>query len=507
MKKNLFKNKYCLFLFMFFVMLVISGCGEMHFGYTFNEDGSIHAQREVSITPATKRFIDTSNSDIQEWASEDKKNGYKVKSTDNGFESDRTFTSLADLINTNIPLFQSDETHPGIMYRKGFLYDTYDINLYLKGNVVDIPKSSMSPFDLGARTYDDYRSVYEMNNYINNTLQNLIDSAKLDLTFTVPYALDATNAEKVSADKKTVTWNLKPVALDGKDLNANLKFRIYHKNSFIILGVIGVVTLIAGLAFIIIGFKKNEKVFKTVGTLALIAIPIGGAIVYTNLQTPPVLTQSDRLLAENAKDSNGQKLSDTIKKLENTSINSTDEAASLLKKVNITNKITAVSNIDSDGFVALISSDGGQRFVVYNKELNKAAIVYNPREGNLFNLYNKSSLGDTPGSDGYKMYDPFIFNMIMDDNPNSPDKINRLGYIDNSGKWRLPIYVSYGINNSGQYKFNMFASGAGEKPGHYHGTIKDEDNIKLAKTFVTHIDSLKTDVIKKKLDINTMNLW
>ena len=62
-----------------------AGCGEMHFGITINQDGSIDDRQSVSLNQSSQQLMNLSNSKISELSDKAKKDGYSVTESPNGF--------------------------------------------------------------------------------------------------------------------------------------------------------------------------------------------------------------------------------------------------------------------------------------------------------------------------------------------------------------------------------------------------------------------------------------
>ena len=113
--------------------------------------------------------------------------------------------------------------------------------------------------------YMEYRQQAEaearqLDEISNQMIKAAIGSMNLNLVINLPYEVDSSNADNLTNGNKTLTWNLKPAAFDGKDLSVQAKFKIYHEKTIIGLIVVGSILLIVAIILLVLGFvKKNSN--------------------------------------------------------------------------------------------------------------------------------------------------------------------------------------------------------------------------------------------------------
>lgn len=485
---------------------IITGCANMQIGFNFNKDGTITVQNSIAVTSSLVK------NDVEKSKEDDRKKGFEIKDTSDGYIATKTYKSILDVVNSGGELWNPDENFNGVQMRQGLLYDYYSLDLFIKGQKFNIPKSNyqanvpsyFSPnVKMNVWQYNEYRrnaeaQAQEINQMTDEATKTAINSLNMKLTFNVPYSVDNTNADSKTNEGKTLTWDMKPAFLDNKDLTIQAQFKIYHESTIIGLIVVGVVLLIIAIILVVVGIIKKDnfkrrKVLFSVAGLILILIASFGAYAKYSINNPPKLTASDRILGKDAKDSNGKPLANTLKNAESTPLNSSEEVAATLKGKEINGTVLAVSVKDKDGFVALINIDSKIFFAIYDAKDSSAALVpYNSKTLNF--RANTTTL-----KDGKKYYNPLIFNMeISNDNKNSQDK--NLG-IWNGAKHIFPIYAIFKVDDNNKVIPSMLTSARGLNSSHYQDALKEQRNVNLANVLLTHMDSLKSDIKGKHISL------
>lgn len=385
----------------------------------------------------------------------------------------------------------------------------------MKGQTYEAPKSNIKlavepefnrrdPY-WGVKAREANNVNNKINNMVNNSVAVMIDSMKADFTINLPYSADSNNADKVSNNNMTLTWDFKKSIVDGKDLEVKTQFRVYHRNN-IVMVVIGLVAVIGvGIAIAALSYNKRKtvsqwKVGIAVGTLMIIGGIAGGLYTRYLIDNPPVLTPADRVIAANAKDSSGNLLSETMDKAKKQGLNSIDDATSILKVKGVNANILATSKIDDDGFIALANTSDGMTIYGYNKKYDKVFNLVDVRktaEENIFSSYGKLY----PNKENN--YHSVVIGLVVND----ADKNNA---DTKYGEWRgttqiLPIYMTYSQNEKKEFVIHRYYTGFGLKPYRYD-YIQDERNTALSNTLFFHLESLKLDMINRGLDTSAPEL-
>ena len=490
--------------------VIVSGCADMQVGFNFNKDGTINAQRSIAVSSSL-----IGKSKLEKSKEDDRKKGFEIKDTSDGYIATKTYKSLFDMVNDGGTLWNPNENNNGVQMRTGLLYDYYSLDLFVKGQNNNIPKSNyqanipsyFSPaVKMNAWQYMEYRQkaeaqAQEMNQMADQASKAAMNSFKMNITFNIPYSVDATNADTKTNEGKTLSWNLKPAFMDNKDITIQAQFKIFHESTIIGLIVAGVVLFILATILVVIGIMKKDDVRQRkilFGIAGVVFIVIASFSIYAkySIDNPPKLTASDRIVGKDAKDASGKPLADTLKKEENTS-NATGsfrkEAGTILNEKGINGTVSAVSAKEDDGFLALVKIDSNFFFAIYDAKDNIAALV--PYDLKILNFRANA----TTYNDGKKHYNPLIFNMeISNDNKNSRDK--DLG-VWNGPKHILPIYALFKVDDNDKVIPGMLNSGKGLNPSHYQGVLNETSNVNLANILLVHMDSLKRDIKGQNLSL------
>lgn len=496
-------------------MLVSAGCGEIRSDYTVNKDGSISIVNEVGVASSAKNMFPGVKQALDEEAENGRKLGYDVNRTDTGLTQKKRFTTINDAVKSGINLLNGDENHGGVRVKRGYLYDTYSFDLYMKGQTYEAPKSNIKfAVEPEFNRRDPYwglkaREVNKVNNQLNSMVDNsvavIVESMKAEFTLNLPYSADSNNADKVSNNDMTLTWDVKKAIVDGKDLEIKTQFRIYHTYN-IIVAVAGLVVVIAvGITIIVLSYKKRERVNQwkigiAVGALMIIGGIAGGLYTRYLIDNPPALTPADRVIAANAKDSSDNALSETMEKAKKQGLNSIDDASSVLRVKGVSANILATSKIDDDGFIALANTSDGMTIYGYNKKFDKVFNLVDVRkttEENIFSSYGKLY----PNKENN--YHSVVIGLVVND----ADKNNADAKY---GEWRgttqiLPIYMTYSQNEKKEFVIHRYYTGPGLKPYRYD-YIQDERNKALSNTVFFHLESLKLDMINRGMNTSTPEL-
>lgn len=374
--------------------MILTGCGEYHMTYTFNDDGSISAEQDVKITDLVKRLDPNAMKNARDLISKD----FNItQKNNNEYVGNKVFPNISSVVNSNPKIWSPDENYDGVQLRKGFLYDYYALDLHIKKQKkLDLNfdyKPQMSGYfsmdnkiNSGMAYYEKSRQAQddadEINNMANTVAQSAIDSAKADLTIHLPYKADNSNASSLTDDGKTLTWDMKPYALGDEAFNVNAKFRIYHKNVLVALAVIAGILAITAICMIVFAVIKRKKIRVRnyfIGSAVLIVLFLVGSSIYIKnlMANPPRLTVQDRIIADDAKDSAGRPLGDTLKKIAAASENPLDKVRNILREKDIDGTIIASSVVDDNGFLALLN-DKKYVFAVYSAIDDTVAIIPYP---------------------------------------------------------------------------------------------------------------------------------
>ena len=482
--------------------LVISGCVTVQADFIFNKDGSITGQHTIEFSS----MVDKNK--LEDQKENDRKDGYEIKDISNGYTATKTTESIYPLVG-GTQMFNPDEYFNGVQVHKGLLYDYYSFDLFKKGEENKMPKANyqanipgfFSPnVNMNIWQYMDYRQQAEeqarqMNQMADQATKAAIDSAKMNVTFNLPYSADDSNADIKTNDNKTLTWDIKPAFLNNQDTSIQAKFKIYHEHTIIALIIIGIIILIIAIVLLVLGIikrhdRRNRNLFLSFSAVLFIIVAGSAYMAKHSIDHPPQLTMADRIVSDNAKDSNNKSLLTKLKAASEVPLNPIDTASKTISGKYPAIQITAVSSIDEDGFLALGTEDSKLYLIIYDARGKSVALVpYDSR------LLNYREHGTSTGKDK-KLYDPMRFLLQVNEKKDNKD--------ENLGTWKgithtIPIYIDFKIDANDKIIPGMITSGQGAKPMHYQDALQEPKNVELANIVVTHIDSLRADIKERNI--------
>lgn len=453
------KTRLLFFLAILTCLILMAGCGNYEERLTINKDGTVTFSETIE---PQQLVYDLGRKELNKWRQDRFDNGFGIKDTEKGFISSKTLPNIQDL--ANLGFFERTEVagNKGVLYRKGFLYDSYVLDGYMVSRAENLLYfNSNRPEDMILR-----------NNFENN--------AKINFTINLPYKADSSNATSVTDEGKTLSWDLKKVLLGGS-LQMTTQFRLYHENTLIMLGVIGCILLITGIVGTIFWFRNRRTASKSFYlSIAIISfsvlVGLGGYVGYA-LTTPPVLTDADWVKPTKKENMNfPSPVSDA----------DLQKANEIIASKNLPYKISAVSSFDNEGFLGFLG-DKGMALIVYDKKSDTVAMVE----------YKKEIL--KPRSQKYSSTLTSTLTRY-NDTKDSPDK--DAGYWSGANHY-IPFYAHYSISPDRQVivEKDKTSTGRGASPSHYHSPLRDPINKELVNIALTHGLSLAKDMKARKISI------
>lgn len=270
------KKRLCLAIICIVSCFIISGCVDSQVGVTFNEDGSI--TEEVDLKVDSDNYLVQENMDdvkdtIDNQKEDLRKKGFKLESDHIfSFKAVRQSANLDELKTKEYILLKPDKdsSSKGLLMRKGFLYDYYSWEKDFKGG----EKFPYTEF------------------------QQEVENSRCDFVLNLPYSADSSSADRVENNGKTLIWDFKSPLMEGRDINVNANFKIYHKKNIIILSAIaGCLVFIALLLIVWTVMKRPEGAKRNimVGTAAFLLVITAGGGLYVKhmIDNPPQLNEQD----------------------------------------------------------------------------------------------------------------------------------------------------------------------------------------------------------------------
>ena len=481
----------------------MSGCVTMHADMTFKDDGSVVLKKDISI-PSASAQADVMTM-INQWRQDDTKNGFTVENTANGYRSSKSYADMQAIADTGGDFWTPDPDYGDIRLHKGLLYDYYSIRTVIKGqeNAAlpqahyenDIPNFFQVPTSVDVWSYLEYRKqadreASQLNALHNQAIAAAAGAAVLDFTIHVPMPVDGTNADTVSEDGKTLTWDLKPAFINmeggerGRNIYMQAQFRVFHQTTAIVLGGIAAALAIAAIGCAVQAKRKQSsgrsRPYLIGLALSVVCLVALGGLVKSSLAEKVTFSNSDRIVSKALPE--GQSYPDLP------SPNDLGAAEKLVKDKSLHGEVQAISAENSDGFLSLISTSAGPCFIIYDKVKDTVAAV--PYQSDL--IYFRGQYHQY--TNGKKSYDPLRFTMgRINDDRSGPDA--------GLGIWegdihKIPTYILVEADENGVIRVDgdPYSAHGTIKPPRYHSFMKDEANVRLAKIFANHIDSLSQDI-------------
>lgn len=229
-------------------ILLLAGCGvQDKTSMTINEDKSINIE---VLKAADNDFID--------------------QAINEKYESDKTYTDeerwkyIDDTINEGM------KDYPNVLYEKYENGEYKGYKFIVKINNIDDVTADDAKFNISDFLYAESSKLFQKNEdtYLSKIYYigfQVLEEADYDFSFTLtlPNEPISHNADMVSEDKKTLTWDLlKPN--DGEikfefTFDDNKKEEVEEENNIILIisSIVGIIVL---LVIIIVIFKKQKKV-------------------------------------------------------------------------------------------------------------------------------------------------------------------------------------------------------------------------------------------------------
>lgn len=217
--------------------------------------------------------------------------------------------------------------------------------------------------------------------------------------------------------------------------------------------------------------KISKKIFRWIGTILFVIFIVKGIFsVYAYLQEDSSTSSSTEITSVNKNESG------TLK-----------EANDILINKDAGYTLSAVSNIDDDGFIGLSNDDKTMSFIIYDKKDDVIAVMAYKKE--LLNLK-----GNKTGTS----YNPVILTLYIKKDKASQD--SKLGYWDDDTHI-FSVYALYDIDSNGNVVPGMLISAEGKNSAHYQDYLQEQQNVNIINLALTHADSLAKDINDRGVSI------
>jgi len=197
---------------------------------TIDADGKVTLKNEIMGVPLLREYIENAKNDLER---KNKVIDITPISSGNlsGYRITTQYTSVEQFAAQNIELYAGRSGKcKGIQQRKGWLFDSYNFDF-----VSEAPESG---------------------EYLDNPLaQSMMPQIKFDMVINLPYAVEKNNAQHVSNDNKTLSWNLASSITSGKNVSVQVQFRIWHKEK-IAVTLAAIIILLGAMIYFL---RKSQK--------------------------------------------------------------------------------------------------------------------------------------------------------------------------------------------------------------------------------------------------------
>lgn len=487
------------------VCSMLAGCGSWEDATSIHEDGSVYSKITVKVDSGVNGLYPGANKDAKNFLAEMQKKAeedeYQVSKIDNGmgFLAERDYHSLQQIVDekSKMKLWNPDEHYGGVRLRHGLFYDTVSIDGPYFG------KNDLKGYQEAAKI--DYNPRNAQDTAIVHDYMGLLNKGSGTFVLELPTAAIYSNADDVKAEGKLLTWDLKKrLSRSSDQVNApiRVKFVIYHQTRiYAIVGVGVILLLLAGTA-VYLGVKKKDesplgKFNYPIAALLVVIVLVGGIATKYHIAHPPILSNSDRVCSDQAKSADGGSLKERIGKINATPLSSLNEIAAVLREKGVQGKVTAASDYDEAGFLALVDEGKNGKYVaIYDAKDD--VIAFTPH---LYREYPLLTFGEqyySTAKGDKKMYNPLMVTItIPSDNQVSADR--KLGRWNKDGSHDIPLYCLFEVGQSGDFVLKNVYSAGGLNPKHYHEDVKESRNKELANIIVTHADRLNIDIEKRDI--------
>ena len=462
-------------------MMVVSGCVKTETGTTIHTDGSITNRINMQLLPVMAKLnLKGFSQDIEQ---EFQKRGYVTHRIENGVEGSKNYSSIQEAVASGEAIFNPPNRFGGVRYKSGWLYDVYDLDLSIKAD------------------FDSQTDAYA---------KEIIDQMEVTYHLDIPNAVLTTNADTVSKDRRSLTWDIKKAYTRGEGVPIKATFKVYHPMGIaMFVGTIIVLFVVSIILLVQIKNKQNisETYIKKVRIFASVMMTVGAILflfVFAKFLLPPHLSEQDKVTKESIRELKGSSWN-LVKQIpeektpeEKTQIK-LDEFAKRYKWKTL-GKLLATSEHDDAGFAALVEQDGKKVIAVYSQELDELALIRNasPKTDVLKQFFIPSKYG----AGSHKPYEPLgILLQRIGKHPKDITDTNvLLGGFEGTG-FSANIVVLYGISTETK---NI------HKSGYYYGFIRhvseytlpkyevrDKGNLLLLDVMLDHSESLYEDAKHK----------
>lgn len=237
--------------------------------------------------------------------------------------------------------------------------------------------------------------------------------------------------------------------------------------------------------------SSNNTILKIIIGVLIAVIVIGagaGFYYYKHTQDNIAQTESSSSTSSAAQESSQAASSDAKQDSASQQPVKDDlaQADEIVKSKGLPYTVGAVSKMDDNGFLGLLTGKG------------LALVVYDKKDDVVAMLDFKKELLDLKNNKTGNRYNPIIFNVqIKGDNAS---KDSKLGYW-NGDTHNFSVFSLYDIDSNGNVVPGMLTSAWGQNPSHYQTYLQEKQNVNIINIALTHADSLAKDINARGVSI------
>ncbi|WP_211745714.1 FeoB-associated Cys-rich membrane protein [Paenibacillus sp. Marseille-Q4541] len=235
--KNLRNKKLQTIMMTILLTLVLSACAQGEAHVTVHTDGTADVKLNLKIQDRNLELMGQKNL-IQAIQNTFDENGFETQNTKSGDTSEVSASKEINLNEANGTKELPESISYSNVTQEGFLFTKYQIT-------VDADLMSAIPDNTWTEHLQGIPSL------VRNLL---LKDVKLDLKLTLPIKPESSNADAVTADGKTMTWQVEPLSANHLELSVNVP----NVQNIIITAVIALVLIVAIVWFIIRKVRRKK---------------------------------------------------------------------------------------------------------------------------------------------------------------------------------------------------------------------------------------------------------
>lgn len=453
-------KKILVVLMTLFITAFCTGCFKGEFGLTIKEDGSAVVHQKVLGIPALKNDLENQKrKDLSEYPNADVRTIREGNMS--GYVLTKEYANIGE-----VALFKdlgNGKGH-GLRCHKGWFYDYYDMDVVIEVND--------NVLDEGQEFEQMALSQIQMNSVLN-----------------LPYPAKTSNADNVTNEGKTLTWNMVNALLGNEDLHMKAGFQIWHKQNIIATAVAAVVLLFIMLFFLwktltasSDNVNKKKYVTGAIGSLA--------ALIVLGLGSAYMLFGSDKLEPVNiaAKAKPKAVVENQVKQPESKKAAETDKrevVRKLLEEKGVRVQAVMATSYghNPNGSLSLIAEGDGKFLVVIDNKNNQVA----------YTLFTDEKYNFPSSPYGVVIVDFTI--------PNDKRDRDAKNGVWEGNKHTMTIYNLFDVISNGEIKPGEKYTANEVKASHYHNNVQEQSKKDLADLFLTEMRSLHADAEKRGIKL------